>query len=207
MSFSGALKSCTLGELDWQVWLDRIPIPEPYRHYALYALAALIVLVILRRILAAVDRAVKRSQPPTIHPKLEKYSVDTAELNRKRRELAVGIIATSTHNRLAGFRIVRQVEAVFVEGFKSPEDAIVALKATAVERGANGLVNVQTDRSVAGKCTASADAVVVSPLIAKMPERRTTSASPPLPPEPPPPPQRPPPPRPPPPPPPPVPGS
>src|SRR5690606_5665105 len=77
------------------------------------------------------------------------------------------------------FRLVRQVEAVFVEGYRTPEDAIVALKAAAVERGANAILNVHTDRTTAGRCTASGDAVVVAPLVAKMPERRPSEPMPP----------------------------
>jgi len=41
---------------------------------------------------------------------------------------------------------------------------VIALKAAAVERGANALVNVRTDRSAVGRCTASGDAVVAAPL-------------------------------------------
>lgn len=164
--------TAALIQLNWQEWIDRIPLPEPYRRWALYALAVLVAYVILRRVVGGMMRAVRRSRPPTIHPKLQKYNVDHAELDRKRRELAAGVVATSTGNRLAGFRMVRQVEAVFVEGYRTPEDAILALKAAAVERGANAILNVRTDRSVAGRCTASGDAVVVAPLVAKMPERR-----------------------------------
>lgn len=164
--------------IDWKAWIERIPLPDPYRRYALYALAVLIVLVMLRRVSRVIARALARGRAPTIHPKLQKYNVDTVELDRKRRELAVSVIATSTGNRLAGFRIVRQVEAVFVEGSKTPEDAIVALKAAAVERGANAILNVRTDRTVAGRCTASGDAVVVAPMTAKMPERRPAATAP-----------------------------
>lgn len=189
--------------VDWESWISKIPLPDPYKRYVVYALAALVALVILKRVLGVVSRAVRRSQPPTIHPKLQKYSVDQAEEARKQRELAVGVIATSTGNRLAGFRIVRQVEAVFVEGLKTPEDAVIALKATAVQRGANAIVNVHTDRTTAGRCTASGDAVVVAPMVAKMPQRPAATEPPVIqPPSPPPPPPRTPPPPPPPPPPP-----
>ncbi|HOB73085.1 MAG TPA: hypothetical protein PKG54_01040 [Phycisphaerae bacterium] len=176
-----------LMQVNWQEWIDRIPLPEPYRRWGLYALAGLIAYVILRRVAGAVLRAIRRSRPATIHPKLQKYNIDHAELDRKRRELARGVVATSTGNRLAGFRMVRQVEAVFVEGYRTPEDAILALKAAAVERGGNAILNVRTDRSVAGRCTASGDAVVVAPLVAKMPQRRPQQlVQPPSPPPPPP---------------------
>lgn len=150
-------------------WLDRIPIPPEYRAWVVGGAIILLILLVLRKLWAGIGRAIRRRRPPNIHPNLQKYNVDHAEIDRKRRELAVGILATSTGARLAGFRIARQVEAVFVEGFRSPEDAIVALKAAAVEKGANALLNVQTDRTAAGRCTASADAVVVTPIVPKGP--------------------------------------
>ena len=42
----------------------------------------------------------------------------------------------------------------------TPEEAMVALKAAAAQLGANALVNVQSERSAAGRCTASGDAVI-----------------------------------------------
>ncbi|GMU24504.1 MAG: hypothetical protein AMXMBFR13_45780 [Phycisphaerae bacterium] len=161
--------------------LDRIPLPEPYRTWAIWAFLALVALLILQRAGRGLSRAIRRRRAPMIHPKLQKYNIDHAELDRQRRELAAGIVATSTGSRLAGFRIVRQVEAVFVEGYRTPEDAVIALKAAAAERGANAILNVHTDRSVAGRCTASGDAIVVAPLVAKTPNQRPTSPPPPPP--------------------------
>ncbi len=149
-----------LAQWDVHQWIDRIPIPEPYRPWVLWGGGALIALLVLRSIWRGVARQIRRLRPPTIHPHLQKYNIDHAELDRKRQQQALAIIATSTGNRLAGFRITRQVEAVFVEGYRTPEEAIIALKATAVERGANALLNVQTQRTAAGRCTASGDAVV-----------------------------------------------
>jgi len=120
--------------------------------------------IVLRKIWSAVWRQIRLARGPRIHPSLQKYNVDRAEIHRRQRELAASVVATSTSNRLAGYRLVRQVEAVFVEGFSSPEDALVALKASAVERGANAILNVHTEHTAAGRCTASGDAVVVSPL-------------------------------------------
>jgi uncharacterized protein YbjQ (UPF0145 family) len=170
------LTSCVLLEVDWQSWLGWI---REHPMYVIWGIGGLVGLVILRRILGGVGRAIRRGRPVTINPKLAKYNVDHAELDRQRRELAVGVVATTTGNRLAGFRIVRQVEAVFVEGYRTPEEAVVALKAAAVERGANAILNVQTERTTAGRCTASGDAVVVGPLVAKMPERRPGGGTPP----------------------------
>lgn len=123
-----------------------------------------IALIVLRRIIATIWRRIRLSRPACIHPSLAKYNVDRVELQRRQRELASGVVATSTSNRLVGYRLVRQVEAVFVEGFSSPEDALIALKAAAVERGANAILNVATEHTAAGRCTASGDAVLVSSL-------------------------------------------
>ena len=56
------------------------------------------------------------------------------------------------------------MEAVFVEGYRSPEEALIALKAAAADRGAIGMLNVRTERTTAGRCTASGDAIVVVPI-------------------------------------------
>lgn len=135
-----------------------------YRSWIIYIVAALVGLYVVQRVLGGVMRAIRRRRPPVIHPRLAKYNVDHAELDRQRHEQAKAIVATSTGNRLAGFRIVRQVEAVFVEGYRTPDEAIVALKACAAERGANAVLNVHTDRTAAGRCTASGDAIVAAPL-------------------------------------------
>jgi uncharacterized protein YbjQ (UPF0145 family) len=173
---SHMMASLSILAVDWQPWLDWL---KEHPRYVIYGVAGLVGLIVLRRILSGLSRALARRRPVTIHPKLAKYNVDNAELDRKRRELAAGVVATSTGNRLAGFRIVRQVEAVFVEGYRTPEEAITALKAAAVERGANAILNVQTERTAAGRCSASGDAIVVGPLVARMPERRPGGQSPP----------------------------
>ena len=117
----------------------------------------------LRVILGSIFGLFRKRRAPTIHPKLQKYNQDPDLLDQQRREAAQQIVATSTGNRLAGYRIVRQVDAVFVEGLRTPEDAVLALKAAAAERGANAILNVNTERTAAGKCTASGDAIVVAP--------------------------------------------
>jgi hypothetical protein len=147
----------------WLEYLRDLVAKVPTRYWLIIA-AVVIGWIVLRRVSAAIARLIRLRRPPSIHPSLQKYNVDRAELQRHQRELAAGVLATSTSNRLAGFRLVRQVEAVFVEGFASPEDALIALKATAVERGANAILNVQTQHTAAGRCTASGDAVVVAPL-------------------------------------------
>lgn len=138
-------------------------IPEAYRPWILPGLAVLVGLVILRSLWRRIARLLRRRRPSNIHPSLQKYNVDHAALDRERQTLAQRIEATSTTGQLVGFRLVRQVDAVFVEGFRSPTEAMTGLKAAAVERGANGLLNVHTERTSAGRCTASGDAVVIEP--------------------------------------------
>jgi len=157
----------------WLEWL-----PEAYHSWVLWGVIVLLALVVLRSVCCRVVRRIRRRRPPRIHPRLEKYNVDRAQLDRQRRERAAAIVTTSTGNRLAGFRIVRQIEAVFVEGYRSPEEALVGLKAAAAERGANALLNVKTERTAAGRCTASADAVVATPITAS-PASGASSALPP----------------------------
>ena len=151
-----------VGELEPRKWLEFLP-PE-WRPWLVYALVAVIVLLVLRALWRVMTGGRRRRGPATIHPKLQKYNIDRAKLAREQREQAVSIVATSTSTRLAGFRIVRQVEAVFVDGYPTPEDALIALKAEAVRRGANSLINVKTDRTGSSQCSASADAVVATPL-------------------------------------------
>jgi len=146
-------------------WLGAVP--EPWRWWLPRIGAALLGLLVLRRAVGSILRMLRRRRPAVINPKLQKYNVDYAELLRRQRELAGQVIATSTSARLAGYRIVRQVDAVFVEGYRTPEEAMVALKAAAVERGANAILNVRTDRTASGRCTAAGDAVQAAVLPAR----------------------------------------
>ncbi len=158
----------TQNRVDWLTLISRT-LAE-YRWYLIYALGILIGLLVLRGIWHRIWRAIRRRGPAQIHPSLQKYNVDHVELDKKRREMAAGVVATSTGSRLAGFRIVRQVEAVFVEGFRTPDEAMTALKAMAIERGANALLNVRTERTTAGRCSASGDAIVAAPIPPGPPE-------------------------------------
>lgn len=148
-------------------------IPAEYQPYVIYGVSALIALLVLRVVWRRITGLFRRGRPAKIHPKLQKYNVDYDELNRRREEQAVTIIATSTGSRLAGYRVTRQVEAVFVDGCRSQEEAMLALKAAAAERGANAILNVKTDRTAAGKCSASGDAIVVAPPL-QPPKRPST---------------------------------
>lgn len=95
--------------------------------------------------------------------------------------LAGRIVATSSTASIAGFTIVRQIEAVFTDGHSTPNQAVEALKAAAAEKGANAVINLHSARPPSGKCLAHGDAVVVRP------DESATGGSAPLPPIPPPP--------------------
>ena len=96
-----------------------------------------------------------------------------AELRRQRgyleiqqqemERLAGRIIATSSTATIAGFRIVRQIEAVFTDGHPSPSKAVEYLKAAAAGKGANAVINLHSARPPSGKCLAHGDAVVIQP--------------------------------------------
>lgn len=77
--------------------------------------------------------------------------------------LASRITATSSTDSIAGFVIVRQIEAVFTDGHATPSDAVQALKAVSAEKGANGILNLHTTRPPGGKYMAYGDAVIVRP--------------------------------------------
>jgi len=82
----------------------------------------------------------------------------------QRDRLATRIIATSSTNTIAGFTIVRQIEAVFTDGHAAQSQAVQALKAEAAEMGANALINLISERPPSGKCVARGDAVIVRPI-------------------------------------------
>jgi hypothetical protein len=126
-------------------------------------LAVLFALVVLQRLLGGVARLVRRRKTAPLHPKLQKYAgINDADVQAE-HEAAAGIIATSSTGAIPGYEIVRQVEVLFVEGRRSQGEAIVALKAAAVQRGANAVINLGQEHTAAGRCTARGDAVVVRP--------------------------------------------
>ncbi|GMU37228.1 MAG: hypothetical protein KJ057_06425 [Phycisphaerae bacterium] len=112
-------------------------------------------------------RWVRRRRPVKLHPNLQKYGDATApsasedELSAKRHAEAARIVATSSTADIAGYQILQQVEAVYVDGFRRPEDALEGLKAAAAMKGANAVIRVHQERTAAGRCSASGDAVIV----------------------------------------------
>ncbi len=121
--------------------------------------AVLLLLIVVRR---AYDR-VRRRRPVNLHPRLQAYAGRSeAEIEAERRE-AEKIIATSSTGAVAGYEIVQQIEAVFQDGHRTPQEAVWALKAAAGRMGANAVINLSQQRTAAGRCTAQGDAVRVRP--------------------------------------------
>jgi len=116
------------------------------------------VLVVIQRIR---DFLRRRSPAGPLNTRLQKYAGKSPAETEADRQAAAKIIATSSTGNVAGYEIVRQIEAVFVEGYRSPEDAVLALKVAAGRLGANAIINLSQQRTAAGKCTCQGDAVVV----------------------------------------------
>ncbi|MGE3181598.1 MAG: hypothetical protein AB7N71_08205 [Phycisphaerae bacterium] len=117
----------------------------------------LVVTVLLRRTKEAFRDAKRRS---TLRQHAKQQQARTEEVHR----LADQIIATSSTETIAGYEIVRQVEAVFVEGCKTPEIAVLEAKAIAARKGGNAVTNLKATRAANGKCAANGDAVIVRSL-------------------------------------------
>ena len=128
-------------------------------HSLLIALSAM-ALVMLLWISRRIRRILRRRRPALVNPKLAHYG-ESEELVQARHREASKIVATSSTDRIVGYDIRRQVEAVFVDGFRRPEEALEGLKAAAAMKGANALTNVRSERTAAGKCSARGDAVIV----------------------------------------------
>jgi hypothetical protein len=134
---------------------------EWFKAHPGYTLVILvIVLGVLWRYARHWRRLRRRSRPVRLHPNLQKYSGPQKLATERRRE-AQKVLTTSSTAQIAGYQIVEQVEAVFVDGFSRPEEALEGLKAAAALKGANALVNVRQERSSAGRYSASGDAVKV----------------------------------------------
>lgn len=143
-----------------------MPLSTTQQILVLVGLAALLLLVWLYRRLA---RSIRRRRPARLNPKLEVYG-DHSKLVRERRAEAAKILATSSTATIAGFKVVRQIDAVFVEGFRRPEEALEGLKAAAAMRGANALINVNSEHTAAGRCSARGDAIIVREIETDQPE-------------------------------------
>lgn len=128
--------------------------------YIWIAVGGVVGLLILRRIVGGVRRRLRMRRPPKLNPNLQKYGDQQDHLLARRAE-AAKIMATSTTDLIVGYTILRQVEAVAVDGFRHPDEAIEGLKAIAAMKGANAVTHVQTERTPSGRYGARGDAVIV----------------------------------------------
>jgi hypothetical protein len=107
-------------------------------------------------------RGVRRGQPSSMSKHLpDRHTQLNPKLAVEQKQLAERIVATASSGLLPGYDILRQIEAVYVDGFRHPEEALVGLKAAAAMKGANAVIHVHHERTAAGRCTASGDAVWV----------------------------------------------
>lgn len=139
-------------------WLNS---QDPVVQLTIMAAAALIVLALLGALLRAWREgradAARRAQ-------VRRTQAAVQEQLEEQERLALRIVATSSTRTIAGFAVVRQIEAVFTDNHQTPAKAVEALKAAAARKGANAIVNLDGKREANGKCSASGDAVVVKPL-------------------------------------------
>jgi len=122
----------------------------------LYVLGVAIVLWVIQK--AAIY--IRGLFPARINPRLAKYAGDDDPGTQVRRELASRIRSTSSTDQIPGYKILQAIEALYVEGYRTPADALEGLKAAAAERGASAIINVRHERTSMGRCAASGDAVV-----------------------------------------------
>jgi uncharacterized protein YbjQ (UPF0145 family) len=143
-------------------WLQsEFSLSDPIVFSVAAAAVTLLVLTLLVRLWRGwADSAARSRMRAERREQLAEAERRQAELER----LATRIIATSSTAVIAGFRIVRQIEAVFSDGQSSPAKAVEMLKALAAEKGANAVINLRTDRVASGRCVANGDAVIVQPI-------------------------------------------
>ena len=159
-------------------WFQSLSLQDPLVRRIVFAAGGLVVLVVLLRVLgswrAAAGAARRRA---ALRREYESVRLQQEEVKR----LADQILTTSSTSRVTGFAIVRQVETVFSEGRASSAAAIELCKALAARKGANAIINLQSQQAPTGKWYASGDGVIVRSVA------RTVPPPPPPPPAPPPP--------------------
>jgi uncharacterized protein YbjQ (UPF0145 family) len=122
----------------------------------LYILAAAIVLYFIQR----VAMFVRGLRPARLNPKLARYAGDDDPTVQARRQMASRVRSTSSTDQIPGYKIIQAVDTMYVDGFRTPADALEGLKAAAAEKGANAVINVHLERSSVGRCAARGDAVL-----------------------------------------------
>ena len=134
----------------------------PTAYPIILAIAFGVGILIVLRIVRMISNAARRARPVKIHPRLQRYAEPTAAQRAESEADAAKILTTSSRAEIPGYVTVRQIEAVFVDGFREPNDAILGLKAEAGRKGANAVLNVKQERTANNKCSASGDAVIGS---------------------------------------------
>ena len=139
-------------------WLD---FKDPIVSKIVYAAIGLLVLTVL---LSVWNRFREARYYARRRKEIRKTQKAVELQQREADRLGTRIIATSSTNDIAGFEVVRQIEAVFTEGHKSPANAVEMLKALAAQKGANAIINLAGERPPGSKCVARGDAVIVRSL-------------------------------------------
>ncbi len=134
-----------------------LPLDPVVEKIVLGAIALVIVAVVLRFVGRWRDARAAARFRNDLHAGFEEVRLHHEEIKR----LAEQIMATSSTSRIAGYGLMRQVEAVFSEGQKSAEAAVELVKAHAARKGANAVINLRTQQIPSGKWVAGGDAVVV----------------------------------------------
>lgn len=129
--------------------------------------AALVIVVAI--VIRMINRRLERAAAARRRRELQATRGELARRQEEIERLASRIIATSSTKTIAGFAVERQIEAVFTEGHPSPARAVEVLKALAAEKGANAIVNLDSQRPPSGRCAASGDAVIVRALPTRRP--------------------------------------
>lgn len=127
-------------------------------------------LIVLLTLLGLLGRLRRASRESRMRAELRRHYRFADEQRLGQARLAARITATSSTGVIAGFEVVRQIEAVFTDGHPTPSQAVEALKAIAAAQGANAIINLSTERPPSGKCLARGDAVVVCPIDGERPE-------------------------------------
>jgi len=121
--------------------------------------AVVVVTIVIRLLRARLEAREWAQRAAEVRRRRSHQHVERQELARR----AANIVATSSTGQIAGYAIVRQIEAVFTDGHGGAAQAVEALKAQASDAGANALIHLATDRLNSGKYAARGDAVVVRP--------------------------------------------
>ena len=133
-------------------------LSDPLIRQIVLAAGGLVLVVILWRLLGVLRTSRLAAQ---IRADVQRRRAEGQHQHEEAARLAERVVATSSTSRVAGYLIHRQIETVCTDGQPSSAAALELLKALAAEKGANGLINVQTQAAPYGKWLARGDAVVL----------------------------------------------